>query len=203
MKPLHRLNIIPTLPEPLAPLWEFSYILWWSWNKETIHTLHQIDPETWVDSKRDPLRLLAALQPAQLETLAADQQFTGRIEHIIAQFKRYLSHPTWFGQTHGQSRLQVAYFSAEFGLTDNLRICSGGLGVLAGDHLKAASDLGVPLIGVGLLYREGSFHQALNGDGWQIEHNPENDFYQMPVQPVRSDRGDHLTIEVPFAHGRY
>ena len=79
MKPLHRLNIIPTLPEPLAPLWEFSYNLWWSWNKETIRTLHQIDPETWVDSERDPLRFMAA-----------DQQFTGRIEHIIAQFKRYL-----------------------------------------------------------------------------------------------------------------
>ena len=86
MKPLHRLNIIPALPEPLAPLWEFSYNLWWSWNRETIRTLHQIDPETWVDSERDPLRFLAALQPAQLETLAADQQFTGRIEHIIAQF---------------------------------------------------------------------------------------------------------------------
>ena len=97
--------------------------------------------------------------------------------------------------------MQVAYFSAEFGLTESLRIYSGGLGVLAGDHLKAASDLGIPLVGVGLLYREGYFRQALNADGWQIERNPENDFYQMPVQPVHGRDGGHLTIEVPFAHG--
>ena len=201
MKPLYRLNIIPSLPEQLTPLWELGHNLWWSWSKETIRTLYQIDPEVWIESQRDPLRFWASLRPDQLDALIADEQLRGRIERVVEQFAGYLSQPTWFGQTHGESPLQVAYFSAEFGLTESLRIYSGGLGVLAGDHLKAASDLGIPLVGVGLLYREGYFRQALNADGWQIERNPENDFYQMPIQPVHGRDGGHLTIEVPFAHG--
>ena len=201
MKPLYRLNIVPSLPEQLTPLWELGHNLWWTWSKETIRTLYQIDPETWTESQRDPLRFWASLRPDQLDALIADEQLRGRIERVREQFEGYLSDAAWFGQTHGESPLQVAYFSAEFGLTESLRIYSGGLGVLAGDHLKAASDLGVPLVGVGLLYREGYFHQALNADGWQIEQNPENDFYQMPVQPVHARDGEHLTIEVPFAHG--
>ena len=201
MKPLHRLNIIPSLPEQLTPLWELGYNLWWTWSKETIRTLYQIDPEMWIESQRNPLRFWASLRPEQLDALIADEQLRGRIERVDEQFEGYLSQPTWFGQTHGESQLQVAYFSAEFGLTESLRIYSGGLGVLAGDHLKAASDLGIPLVGVGLLYREGYFRQALNADGWQAERNPENDFYQMPVQPVYTRDGGHLTIEVPFAHG--
>ena len=201
MKPLYRLNIVPSLPEQLTPLWELGHNLWWTWSKETIRTLYQLDPETWTESQRDPLRFWASLRPDQLDALIADEQLRGRIERVREQFEGYLSDAAWFGQTHGESPLQVAYFSAEFGLTESLRIYSGGLGVLAGDHLKAASDLGVPLVGVGLLYREGYFHQALNADGWQIEQNPENDFYQMPVQPVHARDGEHLTIEVPFAHG--
>jgi starch phosphorylase len=112
-----------------------------------------------------------------------------------------MSHPTWFGESHSKSPLQVAYFSAEFGLTESLRIYSGGLGVLAGDHLQTANDLGIPLIGIGLLYREGYFHQGLNVDSWQMEKNPENGFYQMPVQPVFAESGDHLSIEVTYVDG--
>ena len=201
MKPLYRLNVIPSLPERLTPLWDLAYNLWWSWNKQTTRTLEQIAPETWVASERAPLRFLASLKSEQLEALIADKQVRGGIEHILQQFAQYMSHPTWFGETHSKSRLQVAYFSAEFGLTESLRIYSGGLGVLAGDHLKAASDLGIPLTGVGLLYREGYFHQALNADGWQMEKNPENDFYQMPVQPVFTESGEHLSIEVPYVEG--
>lgn len=201
MKPLYRLNIVPSLPEPLTPLWDLGHNLWWTWSKETIRTLYQIDPKTWTESQRDPLRFWASLRPDQLNALIDDEHLRGRVERVVEQFESYLAQPTWFGQTHGESPLQVAYFSAEFGLTESLRIYSGGLGVLAGDHLKAASDLGVPLVGVGLLYREGYFRQALNADGWQIEQNPENDFFQMPVQPVHARDGAHLTIEVPFAHG--
>ena len=112
-----------------------------------------------------------------------------------------MSHPTWFGESHSKSRLQVAYFSAEFGLTESLRIYSVGLGVLAGDHLKSASNLGIPLTGVGLLYREGYFHQALNANDWQMEKKPENDFYQMPVQSVFTDSRKNLSIEVPYVDG--
>ena len=183
MKPLYRLNVIPSLPEQLTPLWDLAYNLWWSWNKQTTRRLEQIDPETWVASERAPLRFLASLKSEQLEALIADKQVSGGIEHILQQFAEYMSHPTWFGETHSKSRLQVAYFSAEFGLTESLRIYSGGLGVLAGDHLKAASDLGIPLIGVVLLYREGYFHQALNADGWQMEKNPKTTFTRCPYNP--------------------
>lgn len=144
MKPLYRLNVIPSLPEQLTPLWDLAHNLWWSWNKQTTRRLEQIDPETWVASERAPLRFLASLKSEQLEALIADKQVSGGIEHILQQFAEYMSHPTWFGETHSKSRLQVAYFSAEFGLTESLRIYSGGLGVLAGDHLKAASDLAYP-----------------------------------------------------------
>ena len=116
MKPLHRLNIIPSLPEQLTPLWELGHNLWWTWSKETIRTLYQIDPETWIESQRNPLRFWASLRPEQLDALVADEQLRGRIERVVEQFEGYLSQPTWFGQTHGESQLQVAYFSAEFGL---------------------------------------------------------------------------------------
>ncbi len=202
MKPIRRLNVLPSLPEKLAPLWELAHNLWWTWNPKTIRTLQQIDPETWIASGRDPQRFLSSLPTEKLHQLVEDEALSGHIKQVLDEFEQYQQHPTWFADTFPQSRLQTAYFSAEFGLSEGLRIYSGGLGILAGDHLKAASDLGLPLVGVGLLYREGYFRQALNADGWQMERNPENDFYQMPIDPVGSDGGEQLIIDVPFAHGR-
>jgi len=201
MKPISRLHIIPDLPEKLTPLWNLGYNLWWTWNQDTIRTLQQIDPEAWVACERNPLRFLSSLSQEQLEKLTQDEKLSGKIDSIIAQFERYQSRPTWYEQTYADSHLKVAYFSAEFGLTEGLRIYSGGLGVLAGDHLKSASDLGLPLVGIGLLYRQGYFHQTLNPDGWQVEYYPENDFDQMPIQPVNSSSNDPLVVEVPYPHG--
>ena len=201
MKPLSRLHIIPDLPEKLTPLWDLVYNLWWTWNQDTVRTLRQIDPEAWTACERNPLLFLSSLSQEQLEQLTQDEKFGGQIESIIAQFKNYRSRPTWYGEQHADSNIKIAYFSAEFGLTESLRIYSGGLGVLAGDHLKSASDLGLPLVGIGLLYRQGYFHQALNPDGWQVEHYPENNFDFMPVRPLLNGAKEPLTIEVPYPHG--
>ncbi|MFT5090822.1 MAG: starch phosphorylase [Candidatus Latescibacterota bacterium] len=201
MKPIRRLNVLPSLPEKLAPLWDLAHNLWWTWNPKTIRTLQQLDPETWIASGRDPQRFLASLPTQQLQKIADDETLSGHIAQVLEEFQQYQDAPTWFKSQHADSQMQVAYFSAEFGLSEGLRIYSGGLGVLAGDHLKAASDLGLPLVGVGLLYREGYFRQALNADGWQTERNPENDFYQMPIEPVNGEDGQQQVVEVPYTHG--
>jgi len=201
MKPIRHLNVLPSLPEKLAPLWDLAHNLWWTWNPKTIRTLQQLDPDIWIASGRDPQRFLASLPTQQLQKIAEDETLSAHIEQVLEEFKQYQNAQTWFKDQYPDSDMQVAYFSAEFGLSEGLRIYSGGLGVLAGDHLKAASDLGLPLVGVGLLYREGYFRQALNADGWQTERNPENDFYQMPIEPVNGADGEQCVVDVPYAHG--
>jgi starch phosphorylase len=201
MKPLSTLHIIPALPKKLSPLWELAYNLWWTWDQGTIRVLQQIAPETWIACGRNPLRFLSSLDPEQLDRLTQDEEISGEIEQIIQQFESYQSRPAWFTQTYPGSNLKIAYFSAEFGFAESLPIYSGGLGVLAGDLLKSASDLDLPFVGVGLLYRQGYFHQSLNPDGWQVELYPEHNFDQMPVRPVLSNSGHPLTVEVPYPEG--
>ena len=201
MKPIYRLNVLPSLPEDLTPLWDLAHNLWWTWSSKTIRTLQHIDPETWIACGRDPRRFLASLPNEQLQKLMEDGPLSARIGEVVQEYQHYQQRATWFDQAHSGSALQVAYFSAEFGLSEGLRIYSGGLGILAGDHLKAASDLGLPLVGVGLLYREGYFRQALNADGWQMERYPVNDFYQMPIEPVCDQDGSPLMVQTPLADG--
>ena len=197
MKPIHRLNILPSLPEKIAPLWDLAHNLWWTWSAQTIRALQQIDPDTWIASGRDPRRFLSSLTNEQLSTILEDETISAHIGQVLEEYEQYRTGPAWFAEQHGDSTMQVAYFSAEFGLSEGLRIYSGGLGVLAGDHLKAASDLGLPLVGIGLLYREGYFRQALNADGWQMERYPENDFYQMPIEPIHGEGDAPLHVDVP------
>ena len=202
MKPLSTFHVIPDLPDRLAPLWKLAHNLWWCWNQEAIRTWTKIDPDAWTRSGRNPLRLLSFLDQEQLDRLADDDELGNQIEGILEQFHRYRDAPTWFQERHGdETDVQIAYFSLEFGLTESLPIYSGGMGVLAGDYLKAASDLGLPMIGVGLLYRQGYFKQSLNPDGWQLELYPENDFDQLPVNQVQDSAGDPLVIEVSLPHG--
>lgn len=201
MRPLSTLHVVPDLPEPLAPLWEVAHNLWWTWNHEAIRAFHHIDPEAWRASGRNPLRFLSELGTAQLQGLTSNGELGERIRRVLAAYQRDLTRPTWFAESFPHSDLRVGYFSLEFGLTESLPIYSGGLGVLAGDHLKAASDLGVPMVGVGLLYRLGYFHQVLNQDGWQLETYPESDRDQMPVRLSRDAEGDPVVIEVSGAHG--
>src|SRR5262249_27973502 len=151
----------------------------------------------WELAGHDPVRLLSATDPGRLETLATDPAFTTFLEEVRTDLNRYLGAPLWF-QGQGSSSLRaVAYFSPEFGIAEALPQYSGGLGVLAGDHLKAAADLGVPLVGVGLLYRHGYFSQALDPDGWQEERYPALDPRVMPIELVEGVR-----VEVELADAR-
>jgi len=191
MRPVCTFTIIPALPTRLERLRELAYNLWWCWNLEVIDLFRRLDRDLWEESNHNPVLMLGTIRQERLEEAAEDDGFLAHLERVYQQFDRYMnSKNTWYRKAHGDSSEPcIAYFSAEFGLTDCMPMYAGGMGVLAGDHLKSASDLGLPLVGVGLLYQEGYFRQYLNTDGWQQELYPENDFYNMPVQLVRWSDG--------------
>jgi starch phosphorylase len=198
MKPIFRLHVLPDLPPALAPLWDLAHNLWWTWNQDAVRLFQRLDPDKWVSCQRNPLQLLSTLSPDRLQALGQDPQLCQAVADVAARLAADQTRATWYDQHFRDSGLKVAYFSAEFGLTESLLVYSGGLGVLAGDHLKSASDLGLPLVAVGLLYHQGYFRQALNPDGWQVEMYPESEFDAMPVRPVEAAPGEPLTIEVPY-----
>src|SRR6195952_1345308 len=179
MRALRSFTVRPTLPEALAPLERLAANLRWSWDERTRELFRWVDPATWDATSHDPVRLLAWGRPERLEALAADPNFMRYLAEIESDLERYLTEPRWFSK---KSPLKaVAYFSPEFGISEALPQYSGGLGILAGDHLKAASDLGVPVIGIGLFYRHGYFRQSLSLDGWQQERFPDLDPYAMAL----------------------
>jgi starch phosphorylase len=196
-KLLHRFTVVPSLPEELAALQRIAYNLWWCWEPDAIALFKRLDLELWRETRHNPVEMLGILQQATLEGLKADEGFMSHLAEVDVKLKEYLSSKTWFEKTFKDKKgMKVAYFSMEFGLHESLPVYSGGLGVLSGDHLKTASDLGIPLIGIGLLYRQGYFRQYLNIEGWQQEFNPENDFYNLPLRLVRDDAGSPLTFEL-------
>ena len=200
MEPLATFVVSPALPERLARLRDLAYNLRWSWDHATIELFRRLDSDLWETSGHNPVRLLGTIDQARLEAAANDDGLLSHLDGVARHFDDYMAgQSTWFRRTHGPvDTPQVAYFSAEFGLTECLSIFAGGLGVLSGDHLKSASDLGVPLVGVGLLYQQGYFRQYLNEAGWQQESYEENDFYTLPVCPARRSNGAPLTIELAF-----
>ncbi len=169
------------LPQALAPLRDLATNLRWSWDVRTRDLFRWIDPDGWAAAGGDPVRLLATTTPARLEELANDQAFTSFLAELQADLSRYMTGPMWFQGRQSSPLSAVAYFSPEFGITEAVPQYSGGLGILAGDHLKAASGLGLPLVGVGLLYRQGYFRQHLSPDGWQREHYPDLDPHAMAL----------------------
>jgi starch phosphorylase len=184
------------LPDSLKDLAELALDLRWCWNHATDSLWQAIDPEMWEGSK-NPWLILASVPLRRLEELAADRRFCGELLDQAKVRKRYLSQPTWFGRKFQPDMLKnVAYFSMEFGLSEALPIHSGGLGILAGDHLKAASDLGVPMLGIGLLYQLGHFRQALEASGNPLEFKPANDPSMLPILPLRDARGEWLRVAV-------
>ncbi|MBN1423616.1 alpha-glucan family phosphorylase [Candidatus Fermentibacteria bacterium] len=190
-------TVTPRLPDALRPIEDLAYNLWWTWNPSAQDLFRSIDPDLWEETRHNPVRLLGGVPPRKLERLARDEHFMHRLQQVHDRLTRYLGYQTWYTRTHGDTAVgTIAYFSAEYGLHECLPIYSGGLGVLSGDHLKSAADLGLPLIGVGLLYRHGYFGQRINRDGWQQESYPENDFYTMPIQPVKDDGGRDITVIV-------
>jgi starch phosphorylase len=158
----------------------------------------RIDPDLWEETNHNPVQMLGMIKQERLNTLIRDDAFIAQLERASRRFSEYQDPATsWFHKTHPLAKDSCfAYFSAEFGLTECLQNYSGGLGILSGDHLKAASDLGLPLVGVGLLYQQGYFRQYLNADGWQQERYPENDFYALPLKPVTDSEGKPKTISV-------
>jgi len=207
VKAVRRFTVRAGLPQSLAELETLATNLRWTWHPPTHDLFAAIDQGIW-DRLGDPLRLLAEVPASRLEQLATDQGFLARLGELSDDLRRYLSEPRWYQQRRseltGSARMAetIAYFSMEFGVTEALPNYSGGLGVLAGDHLKAASDLGVPLIGVGLLYRSGYFRQSLSLDGWQIEHYPVLDPNGLPLSPLVEPSGAPILVHVAMPGGR-
>ncbi len=199
MKPVKTFTIVPSLPKNLEFLRTLALNLWWSWNYDALDLLRRLDPELWEATNHNPIKILGRINQQRLEALSNDDGFLAHLARVEEALRSYLSEQTWFEKIHGKTdKVKIAYFSAEFGFTECLPNYSGGLGVLAGDHIKSASDLGLPLVGVGLLYQQGYFFQYLNADGWQGEEYLQNDFYNMPIQLQTNKKGEPLVVEIDF-----
>ncbi|OZE77099.1 glycogen phosphorylase [Rhodococcus sp. 15-649-2-2] len=205
MKALRRFTVRAHLPARLNALAELSTNLRWSWHSATQDLFEHIDPLLWTELERDPVAVLGAVAPARLEELAADERFLAELDAAEADLHDYLARPLWYQNELSKGRALpsgIGYFSMEFGVTEVLPNYSGGLGILAGDHLKEASDLGLPLIGVGLLYRSGYFRQSLTADGWQAERYPSLDPHGLPLRLLTDDGDSPVLIHVSMPGSR-
>jgi starch phosphorylase len=203
MKAIRSFAVRAALPEPLEVLVSIAMNLRWSWDARAVELFRWVDPDAWERAEHDPVRMLGVVPRERLERLTEDGPFMAFLASVSEDLRFYLEEPRWFQVRRGASPLRaVAYFSPEFGVSEALPTYSGGLGVLAGDHLKAASDLGVPLVGVGLLYRQGYFRQTLNADGWQQERYPSLDPHGMPLTLLSRDDGTPLEVVVDLAGAR-
>ncbi|MGA9612293.1 MAG: alpha-glucan family phosphorylase, partial [Mycobacterium sp.] len=199
MKALRRFTVRAHLPERLAALEQLSTNLRWSWDKPTQDLFEAIDPTLWTQCGQDPVALLGAVTPGRLDELALDGGFLDRLDRLAAELHDYLSRPLWYQQQQSNGVAMpngIAYFSMEFGVAEVLPNYSGGLGILAGDHLKSASDLGLPLMAVGLYYRSGYFRQSLTADGWQHETYPSLDPQGLPLRLLTDGSGAPALVEL-------
>lgn len=202
VKPVATVEVTPNLPPSLERLQELAYNLRWTWDQETIALFRRLDRDLWEQTGSNPVQMLGTISQDALQAAAEDEAFLAHLDRVCAQFDAYMSPDarTWYRQQYGEfDKPFIAYFSMEYGLTECLRNYSGGLGILSGDHMKSASELGLPLVGVGMLYEEGYFHQYLNADGYQQQSYPLNDFPNLPVQQVFEEDGKPLVIEIPIA----
>ena len=209
MKAIRRFSVRTVLPARIEGLGELASNLRWSWHEPTRELFQSIDPSIWTTAHEDPVRFLSRLSADRLEQLAADDGFVARVDAGREDLERYLSHERWYQswsrdqEAAGRAAPQaIAYFSPEFGITAVLPQYSGGLGILAGDHLKSASDLGVPIVGVGLFYKTGYFKQKLSRDGWQLETYPVLDPDGLPLSLLREADGSASVIEIALPAGR-
>ena len=194
-----KFQVLNKLPEQLKPLVDIAYNLWWCWHYEAIELFQSMDIDQWSASNHSPVKMLSFLSQKRLQELSEDEGFLNKVNSVHQNLQRYLKAATWYNKNHGSDNGHLyAYFSAEFGIHESLPNYSGGLGVLAGDHLKSASDTGLPLVGVGLLYRRGYFRQYMNEDGWQQEDYPYFDFHHLPVQFVTDKNHKQIKIDIDF-----
>jgi starch phosphorylase len=195
-------RVVPYLPEQLRPLIEIAHNLWWSWTYEAVELFTRLDRDLWETCGHNPVMLLGSISQEKLDRAANDRSYVHLVRTVHSQLLEHMQHRGWFAEAAGSlattdKPFKVAYFCAEFGLTECFQIYSGGLGLLAGDHLKAAADLGLPLVGVGLFYRQGYFHQYLNPDGYQQETYPDLDAPNQPVHKVVDPKtGKPLKVQV-------
>lgn len=201
MNGLKVFHVAPAIPERLRFLSDLSRNLWWSWNSDAIELFRRMDRDLWKRTNHNPVVFLNLMSQARLEDLAEDESFLAQLDRVQHAFSTATILPPDTRSPHYREGECLAYFSAEFGIHESLPLFAGGLGVLAGDHLKAASNMGLPLVAVGLLYRQGYFRQYLNSDGWQQETYPENELHHLPVQRALNRQGDPVTVEIAMPLG--
>ena len=196
----NKITVKPQLPKSINRLDEIANNLWWSWNSEYLRLLKKIDRDLWETVEKNPVKFLKRVSQERLEMAAKDSSFVKEYEKVLKNYEDYMSSKdTWFSKKYPENKNDlIAYFSAEYGLDETIPIYSGGLGILSGDHLKSASDLGIPLVGVGLLYKNGYFHQKIEGYGIQKSEYKNIELDNMPIRPVKNEDGEDLLIEVKF-----
>ena len=200
----NRITVNPQLPKRIEKLSEISNNLWWSWNTEFLRLLKKMDGDLWEESGKNPVKFLKHISQERLEAMSKDIGFLKEYDKVVSNFDGYMnSKNTWFAKKYPEEKSDlIAYFSAEYGIDETMPIYSGGLGILSGDHLKSASDLGIPLVAVGLLYKNGYFNQKINGYGDQETEYKNIDLYDLPITPVKDNKGEDLTIYVKFPKRR-
>ena len=196
MRAIRRFTVRTVLPQPIDALGELATNLRWFWHQDTQELFASIDPKRWAQVDHDPVALLGALSRERLQALADDAGVVADVEAAAAELRQYCTGDRWYQSLGDEAPRSIAYFSPEYGITAVLPQYSGGLGILAGDHLKTASDLGVPIVGVGLLYRSGYFRQSLSREGWQQEHYPVLDPYGLPISLLREEDGTAVKVVV-------
>ena len=200
----NKITVTPQLPTKINKLSTVADNLWWSWNTDFLKLFKKIDGDLWEKVNKNPVKFLKLVSQERLEKVSNDQDFVKEYEKVVDNFEYYMnSKNTWFKKTYPENKYDlIAYFSAEYGLDQILSIYSGGLGILSGDHLKSASDLGIPLVAVGLLYKQGFMHQRIDAYGSQKEEYIENDWENLPVYPVKDSEGKDLKIYVKMPLGK-
>ena len=200
----NRITVNPQLPKRIEKLSKISNNLWWSWNTEFLRLFRKIDNDLWEKCGKNPVKFLKQVSQDRLEAASKDLIFLHEYDKCVENFEDYMnSKDTWFANKYPDNKDDlIAYFSAEYGLDETIPIYSGGLGILSGDHLKSASDLGIPLVAVGLLYKNGYFHQKINGNGEQETEYHDIDLHDLPINPVKNENGDDLIIYLKFPKRR-
>jgi glycogen phosphorylase len=189
-------QVFPNIPEPLSSTLKLTRNLWWCWHLDAIELFRRLDPKLWKNSGQNPILFASMVSQKELEDLTEDDSFIAHQQRVWELFEKQVLEPIDYSTSPFQKHGTIAYFSMEFGIHESLPLFAGGLGVLAGDHLKAASDIGIPITGVGLFYRRGYFHQYLNGDGWQQEEYPETDIYHIPVVRAKDASGKEVFVRI-------
>ena len=192
-----QLLVLPSVPERLKPLQQMAHNLWYSWNWDLVNLFIRLDPDLWEGTAQNPIEFLSRLPQQRLIRASEDESFLASLNKVYGRYQYYLTQKRWFHHKYPDlAGGTVAYFSLEYGMDTGLPVYSGGLGVLSGDTLKSGSDLGLPMVAVGLLYRYGYFRQHLASDGWQQERYEENDWYHMPVDLVRDEHGQPMRVSI-------